>query len=161
MIQLKLHTILVCSAVFDRRETGAKQTPAPVAVGNKAAMEHLSSWGGSSTTARKAGCDVLVYCPAQEPAQEAVGNYADALTQEYNARMASKMGLRSYQRDLSVQLLSAMYTDRADFTNTFRALADVSVADETGSIPEAIRRVGHTKRHLTQAYPLCARNSTN
>lgn len=77
----------------------------------------------------------------QEAAQEAVGCYADALTAAYNKRMAAKMGLRTYSRDLSVRLLTAMYEDRADFTNTFRALADVSTSDEKEALPDSLRQV--------------------
>lgn len=77
----------------------------------------------------------------QEAAQEAVGSYADALASEYNQRMASKLGLKSYHRELSVRLLTAMYEDQADFTNTFRALAEVSVDDASASLPEALRQV--------------------
>lgn len=41
-----------------------------------------------------------------------------------------------------VHLLTAMYEDGADFTNTFRALASVDAdADAPGSIPSALQEV--------------------
>ena len=37
---------------------------------------------------------------SQAEAQEAVGFYATVLTETYNARMAQKMGLREYDREV-------------------------------------------------------------
>ena len=42
------------------------------------------------------------------------------LQEEYNGRMAAKLGMRVYDRELVVDLMKAMYEDEADFTNTFR-----------------------------------------
>ena len=42
------------------------------------------------------------------------------LQSEYNGRMAAKLGIKLYDRDLVVDLMKAMYEDEADFTNTFR-----------------------------------------
>jgi hypothetical protein len=47
------------------------------------------------------------------------------LTEEYNGRMAAKMGTKAYSRELALGLVQLMYADEADFTNTFRALAGV------------------------------------
>ena len=80
-------------------------------------------------------------CVVQESAQKAVEEYADVLMPTYNAQIASKMGLKDYDRELSVNLLTAMYEDRADFTNSFRALADVSTSDPEDSIPSSLRSV--------------------
>lgn len=77
----------------------------------------------------------------QVSAQQAVGEYGNVLVPVYNLRMAAKLGLKEYNRDLSVKLLTNMYEDKADFTNTFRALADVSVNDPADSIPESVRAV--------------------
>ena len=59
-----------------------------------------------------------------------MGHYADDLMEQYNARSAQKLGLRHYDRDLSVGFMQLMYEDDTDFTNTFRALASVSSAEE-------------------------------
>ena len=40
----------------------------------------------------------------------------------------SAQGLKKYDRDVAVALLTAMYEDDADFTNTFRALSGVSTS---------------------------------
>ena len=77
----------------------------------------------------------------QTSAELAVGEYGNTLIPTYNNRMASKMGLKDYDRDLSVGLLTAMYEDKADFTNSFRALADVSVNDSADSMPDSLRAV--------------------
>ena len=62
--------------------------------------------------------------------------------------MASKMGLKEYNRDLSVGLLTAMYEDKADFTNSFRALADVSVDDSGDAMPATLRAVRRLFQNL-------------
>ena len=77
----------------------------------------------------------------QTSAELAVGEYGNVLIPTYNNRMASKMGMQEYNRDLSVGLLTAMYEDKADFTNSFRALEDVSVSDPAVSMPESLRAV--------------------
>ena len=69
----------------------------------------------------------------------------------YNNRMASKMGLQEYNRNLSVGLLTAMYEDNADFTNSFRALADVSEADPADSMPASLKSVSFTLLILRRA----------
>ena len=93
----------------------------------------------------------LKLLPMQEPAEEAVGHYATVLTDVYNSRMASKLGLRSYKRDVAVGLLTAMFEDRADFTNTFRALADVRPEDEPSSIPASLQAVTAMTRLATDS----------
>ena len=70
-----------------------------------------------------------------------MGHYARVLMDTYNQRMAAKMGLRAYQKELSIGLLEGMYEDQADFTNAFRSLADVSVNDAPDAIPESLRAV--------------------
>lgn len=80
----------------------------------------------------------------QATAQLAVGAYADSLHEIYNSYMASKLGLKSFDRELSVRLLTAMYEDKADFTNTFRALSDVSIGDAPDSMPDSLRNVSPT-----------------
>ncbi|KAK9915711.1 hypothetical protein WJX75_003009 [Coccomyxa subellipsoidea] len=70
-----------------------------------------------------------------EQAQPIVDSFADTMMEAYTGRMARKMGLSKYDRDLAVGLVTIMYEDKADFTNTFRALASVSDSDDPGSIP--------------------------
>ena len=43
--------------------------------------------------------------------------------------MARKLGLRSYDKTLAIELQKNMYEDDADFTNTWRALADISTQE--------------------------------
>ena len=45
-------------------------------------------------------------------------------------------------------LVTLMYEDKADFTNTFRAMASVSTGDEPGTVPEALDQV----RYLDMAH---------
>ena len=68
-------------------------------------------------------------------------SYADIMMEAYTGRMARKMGLTKYDRELAVGLVTLMYEDKADFTNTFRALASVSDDDAPGSIPAPLEEV--------------------
>ncbi|CAI5522728.1 unnamed protein product [Closterium sp. Naga37s-1] len=58
-------------------------------------------------------------------AQHGVSRYAEAFLSAYQQRMAAKLGLPSYEKDLTQSLLQLMAKHGADFTNTFRALARV------------------------------------
>ena len=49
-------------------------------------------------------------------------------------------GLKKYDRDVAVALLTAMYEDDADFTNTFRALSGVSTSG-TDDLPVSLSEV--------------------
>jgi len=85
---------------------------------------------------------VTEWCPDLQPtAQEIVDSYADIMTEQYTTRMACKLGLKEYRKELSVGLITLMYEDKADFTNMFRAMASVSASDEPGSVPEALDQV--------------------
>ena len=87
-------------------------------------------------------CFVTEWCADLQPtAQEIVDSYADIMTEQYTTRMARKLGLKEYRKELSVGLITLMYEDKADFTNTFRAMASVSASDEPGSVPEALDQV--------------------
>ncbi|EIE25715.1 UPF0061-domain-containing protein [Coccomyxa subellipsoidea C-169] len=85
-----------------------------------------------------------------EKAQPIVDSYADIMMEAYTGRMARKMGLTKYDRELAVGLVTLMYEDKADFTNTFRALASVSDGDAPGSIPapleEALEDLSEERR---------------
>ncbi|CAK0779519.1 hypothetical protein CVIRNUC_004792 [Coccomyxa viridis] len=74
----------------------------------------------------------------QATAQEIVDSYADIMTEQYTSRMARKLGLREYRKELAVGLITLMYEDKADFTNTFRAMAAVSADDEPSTVPAAL-----------------------
>ncbi|KAI8475947.1 MAG: hypothetical protein J3K34DRAFT_453224 [Monoraphidium minutum] len=65
----------------------------------------------------------------KEEAEEVLREYAEVLLQEYNRRMAAKMGLQSYDKALAMELLKLMFESEADFTNTFRALASIPASD--------------------------------
>ncbi|CAL8469913.1 g9455 [Coccomyxa elongata] len=75
-----------------------------------------------------------------EKAQPIVDAYADTMMDAYTGRMARKMGLTKYDKDVAVGLVTLMYEDKADFTNTFRALASVSKGDAPGSIPAPLKQ---------------------
>ena len=77
----------------------------------------------------------------QPTAQEIVDSYADIMTELYTTRMARKLGLREYRKELAVGLVTLMYEDKADFTNTFRAMASVSASDQPGTVPEKLEQV--------------------
>ncbi len=64
------------------------------------------------------------------PAQAAVDAYAEELQGAYNGRMAAKLGLVAYNRELIMGLMKLMFEDEADFTNTFRALSTVTTEGE-------------------------------
>lgn len=69
--------------------------------------------------------------------ETAVQRYQEVLTQEYTERMARKMGLRTYDRDLVVTFLQNLFRSKGDFTNGFRSLSSISISDEDG-IPKAL-----------------------
>ncbi|CAL5218909.1 g654 [Coccomyxa viridis] len=76
----------------------------------------------------------------QPTAQEIVDSYADIMTEQYTTRMARKLGLKEYRKELAVGLITLMYEEKADFTNTFRAMSSVSASDEPGTVPEKLEQ---------------------
>ncbi len=46
-----------------------------------------------------------------------------------------------HRKELAVGLVTLMYEDKADFTNTFRAMASVSTSDGLGTVPKALDQV--------------------
>jgi hypothetical protein len=72
----------------------------------------------------------------------------ETLLPAYEARGAQKMGLKEYNRDLAIGLLTLMYEDKTDFTNTYRALASVRAGDADEAVPSARKRYDnwHRKR---------------
>jgi uncharacterized protein YdiU (UPF0061 family) len=76
----------------------------------------------------------------ESEAQSALDVYGEGMQTEYNARMAAKLGLSTYDKDLDVELFKIMYQDDADWTNTFRALANVSSSlSSDKSLPSDLR----------------------
>lgn len=55
------------------------------------------------------------------------------LSETYNARMAQKLGLKTYDRTISFEFLKLMYKDECDFTNAFRALSTITAAGQVGT----------------------------
>ncbi|CAI7789920.1 unnamed protein product [Closterium sp. NIES-53] len=66
-------------------------------------------------------------------AQHGVSRYAEAFLSAYQQRMAAKLGLPSYDKDLTQSLLQLMAKHGADFTNTFRSLARVPAEREASN----------------------------
>jgi len=66
-----------------------------------------------------------------DEAQAAIDKFAEVFQEEYNARMAAKLGLNAYDGTLLLELMKLMYQDDADFTITFRSLSSVTSVDET------------------------------
>ena len=62
------------------------------------------------------------------------------LTLSIVTRSAMLQGLKKYDRDVAVALLTAMYEDDADFTNTFRALSGVSTSGDD-DLPTSLAKV--------------------
>ena len=59
-----------------------------------------------------ADCNVPEWsCTMQEAAQEALAQYSMQVTTQYEAHMAAKLGLHTYNKDLAVGLMSNMYED--------------------------------------------------
>jgi uncharacterized protein YdiU (UPF0061 family) len=80
----------------------------------------------------------------QDKAEELLQGFSDIMTDDYQGRMAAKMGLKEYNKELAVGLLSAMYEDDADFTNTFRALGKIAsqpTGDDADGMPAPLLRV--------------------
>ena len=108
----------------------------------KLGMKEDQKHANLSATAICPCCVLTDWCADVQPtAQEIVDSYADIMTERYTTRMARKLGLKEYRKELSVGLITLMYEDKADFTNKFRAMASVSASDEPGSVPEALDQV--------------------
>ena len=82
-------------------------------------------------TIRKHDNAIFVYCRnvcspesdkcndvMQEEAEAMLSSYNQQLNSLYTENMAAKMGLQTYNKDLSVQLLSNMYTENAGEQST-------------------------------------------
>lgn len=74
----------------------------------------------------------------QEDAQEAINGYATQVTQLHNDGMAAKLGLCEYDEALVTTFLKLMYVCEADFTNSFRAMSELSGEAEFERIPDSV-----------------------
>ncbi len=81
---------------------------------------HICQWNCAQLANALIAADLLT----AEEAQGALEQYADALSTLYETRMAGKLGLGVYDKDLSTSLMTLMYEDAADFTNTFRYIGE-------------------------------------
>ena len=66
-------------------------------------------------------------------AEEALGKFAPTFENAYQHGLRRKLGLTSAQQgdaELGHDLLKLMHADRADFTNTFRAMSDAAAGDD-------------------------------
>ncbi|KAG2441588.1 hypothetical protein HXX76_003209 [Chlamydomonas incerta] len=92
---------------------------------------------------------------SREAATEALLGYSEVLSDTYGQLMAAKLGLKEYDRTLAQELMKMMYTDDADFTNTFRALCDVGSSEEGGSEGPAGQQLpGRLAAALNRGQPL-------
>lgn len=71
----------------------------------------------------------------KEAAEDVLSLFSQQLNTQYTASMTAKMGLQKYDKDLAVDLLTNMYEDKTDFTNTFRSLASVQPEDSSEDLP--------------------------
>ncbi len=93
----------------------------------------------------------LVSIVPSEEAMQAVGEFKNTYSQYYFERMREKLGLKTSQKndgELIKRLLQIMQDEKADYTNTFRALSDLSTGDENINIfkSEAFREWAHLYR---------------
>ena len=66
----------------------------------------------------------------------------EALRDHHKKWMSRKLGLEELEDKLQQGFMVAMAETKADFTNAFRALADVSGSQPDDDIPEALQEVG-------------------
>ncbi|KAG2499596.1 hypothetical protein HYH03_002537 [Edaphochlamys debaryana] len=65
----------------------------------------------------------------REGAEKVLYEYSELLSDTYQARIAAKLGLTSYDAALAEPFMRLLYDSAADWTNAWRALADVRSAD--------------------------------
>ena len=78
-----------------------------------------------------------------ERAQEILDKYGGALTANYEAKMAAKLGLSEYSQELSIGLMQLMSGCKADMTNTYRSLSEVTrmQGEDLSKIPGGLSAV--------------------
>jgi len=81
----------------------------------------------------------------EETASDGIAAYGEALVTRYTDNMRRKMGLKEADGELAHKLLMLMYESSADYTNTFRTLGGVTVADmelamEVKEVPSRLQR---------------------
>lgn len=81
----------------------------------------------------------------KEAAEEALSLFSQQLNTQYTANMTAKLGLQKYDKDIAVELLTNMYEDKTDFTNTFRSLASVQPEDSSDDLPGPLQEAVGTE----------------
>lgn len=81
----------------------------------------------------------------EDTASDGIAAYGESLVTRYTDNFRRKLGLKTENGELAHKLLMLMYECSADYTNTFRTLGGISIADmelaiETKEIPSKLRR---------------------
>ena len=81
----------------------------------------------------------------EEAASDGIAAYGEALVTRYTDNTRRKMGLKVEDGELANKLLMLMYESSADYTNTFRTLGGISLADmelavEVKEVPSRLRK---------------------
>ena len=78
----------------------------------------------------------------ESAAEEGMSAYVDSLMETYNGNMAKKLGMKTFDKDITNKLLMLMYESQADYTNTFRALGavDLDLAIRLNEVPTKLRK---------------------
>lgn len=81
----------------------------------------------------------------EEAASDGIAAYGESLVTRYTDNTRRKMGLKAENGELANKLLMLMYESSADYTNTFRTLGGISMADmelaiEVKEVPARLRK---------------------
>ncbi len=77
----------------------------------------------------------------QQPAEAVLGGYVETLRDHHKQLMARKLGVKELDEKLQQGFMVAMFETKADFTNSFRALASVMGSQADDDFPEALQQV--------------------
>ena len=87
-----------------------------------------------------------------KPLEDILGSFATHYESQWQTMMANKLGLPSFDAELTNRLLKLMTETETDMTLFFRHLADVKNADTDAALPS--KRLLHTRKGLTSIFRL-------
>lgn len=78
----------------------------------------------------------------EDAAEKGMAVYAESVVTRYNNNMARKLGMKTFDKDITNRLLMLMYESQGDYTNTFRALGtvDLNLAIDLNEVPTKLRK---------------------